>query len=126
MGKSNLKMVLVVRKDLKVHKGKIGSQIGHAVQEIIIDRSGEKPKLRDEQWLYDWLADEYPKITVSVNSEAELLAVFEQAKAAGLNAHLVQDLGHTEFKGMLTYTVVSIGPAPAELVDPITGKLPLY
>lgn len=125
MNPAVLKMVLIVRKDLGMRKGKIGSQVGHAVQEIMLDRTGDKPKLREDAWLYEWLADEYPKITVSVNSEAELLAVYAQAQAAGLATHLVQDMGHTEFHGVRTYTAVSIGPAPAERIDPITGKLPL-
>lgn len=125
MAHSTLKMVLVVRKDLNMRKGKIGSQTGHAVQEAILDRSSGKPVVKDDPYIEEWLAADYPKITVSVNSEAALLDVLRQAREAGLNTHLVQDLGHTEFKGVLTYTVVAIGPAPAEMIDPITGQLPL-
>jgi PTH2 family peptidyl-tRNA hydrolase len=104
--RNRLKMVLVVRNDLNMRKGKVGAQTGHAVQELIIDRSGPKPVLR-------------------VDSEAELLDVYARAQAAGLRAHLVQDLGHTEFHGVPTYTAVGIGPAPSYLIDPVTGALKL-
>jgi PTH2 family peptidyl-tRNA hydrolase len=37
---------------------------------------------------------------------------------------MIEDAGKTEFKKP-TITSVAIGPAPDELVDKITGKLPL-
>lgn len=118
-----LKMVLVVRNDLNMRKGKVGAQTGHAVQELLIDRSGVKPVLRDDDFVLAWLADDYPKPVLRVDSEAELLAIYEQALAAGLRVHLVQDLGHTEFHGQRTYTAVGIGPAPGFLINPVTGHL---
>jgi len=120
-----LKMVLVVRKDLGMRKGKIAAQAAHAAQEAILDRSADTPVLKSDPVILEWLADDYRKITVSVNSEAELLAVHQAALDAGLNTHLVQDHGHTEFHGVLTYTVVALGPAEAEVVDAISGDLPL-
>jgi len=51
----------------------------------------------------------FTKICVSVNSEAELLAVHEKARAAGV----------------LTHTAVAVGPDHAGKVDQITGELPL-
>jgi peptidyl-tRNA hydrolase, PTH2 family len=122
---NRLKMVLVVRNDLNMRKGKVGAQTGHAVQELIIDRSGPKPVLRDAPFVLDWLAADYPKPVVRVDSEAELLDVYARAQAVGLKAHLVQDLGHTEFHGVPTYTAVGIGPAPSYLIDPVTGTLKL-
>jgi len=47
------------------------------------------------------------------------------AGAKQLPCSLIQDQGHTEFAGQLTYTAVAVGPAKAELIDEITGKLPL-
>ena len=120
-----LKMVLVVRKDLGMRKGKIGAQTGHAVQEAILDRSGDQPRLKDDPLILAWLASDYRKVTVSVNSEAELLSILQRAQDAGINTHLVEDAGHTEFHGVKTFTCVALGPADAELIDTISGELPL-
>ena len=121
--RNRLKMVLVVRNDLNMRKGKVGAQTGHAVQELLIDRSGAKPVLREDDFVMQWLSESYPKVVLKIDNEAALLAVYEQAIARGLSSHLVQDRGDTEFHGVPTYTVVSIGPAPAHLIDEITGSL---
>ncbi|MBP9090480.1 aminoacyl-tRNA hydrolase [bacterium] len=122
-----LKMVLVVRNDLNMRKGKVGAQTGHAVQEAIIDRSGPNsiPILKTDELTQQWLSANYPKTVVRVDSEAELLDIYKQACEAGLNTRLVQDLGTTEFHGQLTYTVVAVGPDWSDSIDPITGHLKL-
>ena len=72
-----------------------------------------------------WYQEMQTKITVYVESEQELLALHEKAKSLGLPNHLVKDAGLTEFKGELTYTALAVGPDDAELIDKITGGLPL-
>ncbi len=123
---STHKMVIVVRKDLNMRKGKLASQASHAAQEAILIRDENNvPSLKTSPDVLAWLADEYKKVVVSVNSEAELLSLMEQARELGLNHHLVQDLGHTEFHGQKTYTALALGPAPALAVDALSGHLPL-
>lgn len=142
------KQVLVIRKDLNMRKGKIAAQAAHAAMKFIIDRlkssystaifpanpeTGTPTKIQRTgsfQWmsetaLADWLEESFTKIAVSVNSEAELLEIYEKAKAANLIVSLIQDSGRTEFGGVPTYTAVSVGPAWEDEVDPITGHLPL-
>ena len=120
-----LKMVLVVRNDLNMRKGKVGAQTAHAAQEALLDRTGDQPRLKTSPLILEWLADSYRKITVRVDSEQELLEVYRRAQEAGINCTLVQDRGDTEFHGVPTYTVVALGPARAEDIDPITGHLKL-
>lgn len=123
---STHKMVIVVRKDLNMRKGKLASQASHAGQEAILVRDENNvPSLKASPDVLAWLADEYKKVVVSVNSEAELLSLMEQAREQGLNYHLVQDLGHTEFHGQKTYTALALGPAPTPAVDALSGHLPL-
>lgn len=132
---SSIKQVLIVRKDLKMRRGKECSQCAHASLSVFINRNTvitEKPDGSSEltvsvnsdmsAWLNDSLST---KITVAVNSEKELLDLYQQAKDAGLPCSLIKDAGLTEFKEP-TYTVVAIGPAKTEEVNKITGKLPLY
>ena len=78
----------------------------------------------------EWLQGRFTKICVSVDSEAELLAIYQKAKDTGLLCSLIQDCGQTEFKDaegnpVPTYTCCAIGPAKSESIDSITGGLKL-
>lgn len=73
----------------------------------------------------DWVSGIFTKICVYVNSEEELLALKEKADKLGVASALVTDNGQTEFHGIPTHTVLAIGPADSESIDPITGELPL-
>lgn len=72
-----------------------------------------------------WVAEKFTKICVGVESEVDLLAVYNAAKSAGLTAHLIRDAGDTEFGGKPTLTALGIGPHYSSLLKPITGDLPL-
>ena len=122
---TNIKMVIVLRKDLNMRKGKMAAQASHAAQEALIDRSTGAPQLKSNPEILLWLAADYKKVVVSVNSEAELLALSERARQLGLNHHLVKDLGHTEFHGVETFTALALGPAQADLIDSLSGELSL-
>lgn len=74
------------------------------------------------QWLLD---GRFTKIVVGVESEAELVAIHEKAKAAGLMTALIEDLGMTEFHGVKTKTAVAVGPDMPDKVDAITRGLKL-
>ena len=127
----NTKQVIVLRKDLKMRKGKMVAQGAHASMKAIIDRGGIKHPESDVliiemiPEMKDWLVGIFTKVCVSVDSEEELLNIYEQAKEAGLICSLIQDAGLTEFGGVPTYTAVAVGPAEREDVDKITGHLKL-
>lgn len=121
MGK--IKQVLIVRKDLNMRRGKENAQCSHASQAFMVNTylNGGKP-YKDA---IEWYKSGQTKICVSVNSEEELLKIFNDAKNMGLETHIITDAGHTEFNGTPTKTVVSIGPNDAAKIDKITGGLPL-
>lgn len=110
------KLVIIMRKDLNMRKGKMIAQGAHAAVMIVLG-------INDSS-LDEWLETGQTKICVSVNSEAELLDVYQRAKDAGLFCSLVKDAGRTEFKEP-TLTCCAIGPAEAEEIDKITGTLSL-
>lgn len=112
-----IKQVLVLRHDLKVRKGKLIAQGAHAA-------IGALQKAKPED-IKKWEEDGCTKICVSVPDEVSLLQLKLDAWVANLPVYLVQDAGRTEFHGEATYTALGIGPAPAELIDVLTGKLPL-
>lgn len=125
------KQVIVLRKDLNMRKGKMVAQGAHASMAAVFDRGGIKHPESDvlivpyPPELKDWFMDKFTKICVSVNSEEELLAVYEQAKEAGLMCSLIRDAGLTEFDGVPTYTAVAVGPGEVEKINEITGDLKL-
>lgn len=124
------KQVIVVRKDLNMRKGKIAAQVAHASMGSILNyRSHNKDcieiDLTQNYVLEQWLNDLHTKICVSVDSEAELLEIRDNAVNAGLNVHLVTDAGLTEFNGVPTLTCLAIGPDYPENIDPITKHLKL-
>lgn len=130
------KQVIVIRKDLNMRKGKMVAQGAHASMKAILDlmnmHSTEEPGvhektlyLTDGTPLMDWIDGIFTKICVSVDSEKELLEVYNNAKNAGLLCSLIQDAGLTEFDGVPTYTCCAIGPNWDEDVNKITGHLKL-
>lgn len=119
-----MKLVILVRADLNMPAGKLGVQVGHAAERWLIDAIAKKVRLTTVQKM--WLDDPLKrKILLSVADEVELQRVAEEAKRAGLPAHVVTDAGLTVFTEP-TVTVAALGPAENEVIDPITGHLKLY
>ena len=122
------KQVIVIRKDLNMRKGKMVAQGAHASMAAILrlaSREGDNLIIPLDARIEPWLTGRFTKICVSVNSEAELLAIHEKAAAKGLVTSLILDAGLTEFGGVPTHTAVAVGPDVAATVDLITGALPL-
>ena len=119
-----IKLFLIVRKDLKMRRGKEIAQGGHAVEQWMLRANESNDGFSNEE--KEYLNSGTTKITLRVDSEEELLSIMNEAQEAGLNTHLITDLGKTEFNGVSTNTVLSIGPHHVDKVNPITNKLKLY
>lgn len=136
------KQVIVIRKDLKMRKGKIGAQCAHAslkacftfarfVDSKRVDENGKSKRTKElilditDPTMNLWWTQRFKKVVCWVNSEKELFDLYEQARACSLPCSLIRDAGDTEFHGEPTYTAVAIGPGKEEDIDPITGELPL-
>lgn len=125
----NVKQVLIIRKDLNMRKGKIASQAAHASNVFLIDkikqlreRPSEVSFTKEE---LDWTDNKFTKICVSVDSEQEMLELYDVAKASGLYVSKIVDSGATEFNNVPTLTALAIGPDISELIDKVTGHLKL-
>nr|WP_236944854.1 peptidyl-tRNA hydrolase Pth2 [Infirmifilum uzonense] len=114
-----IKQVIVVRRDLQMGRGKMVAQGAHASLGAFLEAQRMKP-----EWVERWLESGQKKIVVRVESLEELLSVYEEAKSLGLPVSLVRDMGLTQLEPG-TITSVGIGPAPASLLDKVTGKLKL-
>ena len=97
-----------------------------SVAAILIIQDGlENYRRQWDEWLFYWLDSSFKKICVGADSEAELVRIHDEARAARLPVKLITDNGQTEFHGVLTRTCLAIGPAPCEEIDKITGGLKL-
>lgn len=117
--RGDYKMVLVVRNDLKMGKGKIGAQCGHASVGAY-QRGMEKNPAVIRRWDDSGCA----KICVKVETEKELNQIKKIANLQGLNYYLVHDAGRTQIAAG-SATVLAIGPALVQDVDKLTGHLKL-
>lgn len=129
---NEMKQVIILRKDLKMRKGKMVAQGAHASMKAILDEgefeataAGAEFTLLMSPEMNAWLTGLFTKICVSVDSEEELLAIYQTAKDNNLHCSLIQDAGLTEFDGVPTYTAVAIGPGDPADINPITGNLKL-
>jgi PTH2 family peptidyl-tRNA hydrolase len=119
MSEFRYKQVIAMRSDLKMGKGKIAAQSGHAAVS-----AAEEARKHFQKWWKQWLDEGQCKIAVRVKSEEELLKLEEEAKEVGLPYALIADRGLTQLEPG-TITCLAIGPAPLREVDKITGKLAL-
>lgn len=114
------KMILVVRNDLKMGKGKVAAQCSHAAVSAYKQIQRRNPELL-KQWEYCG----QPKVVVKAPDEETLVELLTHAKMLGLTVSLIQDAGRTQIAPG-SRTVLGIGPGPADLIDKVTGHLKLY
>jgi PTH2 family peptidyl-tRNA hydrolase len=121
MGSEELKMVIVVRTDVKMSKGKTAVQVAHAAVECVL-KCLENTSCRD--LVHIWREQGQKKIVVKVKNLEELLNIKNIAEELDVNIALIADAGLTELPSG-TITALGLGPAPSHILDSITGHLPL-
>jgi len=113
-----IKQVIVVRTDLDMGKGKIAAQVGHACV-----LGAEHVRKSNPEWFSVWWTGQ-EKIVLKVANLKELEQVKQDAIEFDVPWSEVTDAGHTQISPGTT-TCISIGPAPEEKIDKITGDLKL-
>ena len=108
------KQVIVVRKDLRLDKGKLASQVAHA-------SLGSYKKASSKERT-GWEQEGGKKVIVKVEDLKSLIGIFNKAKKEKLPCILIKDAGKTHIPPG-TITAVGIGPALEKDIDKITGKL---
>ncbi|GAQ87717.1 Peptidyl-tRNA hydrolase II (PTH2) family protein [Klebsormidium nitens] len=114
----DFKMVLVVRNDLKMGKGKIAAQCSHATLGVYKHLLRRGPSI-----LRRWEYCAQVKVVVKAETEADILALQSQARAVGLPTHITIDAGRTQIAPNSRTVMAIVGPA--KLVDDVTGHLKL-
>ncbi|XP_045799430.1 peptidyl-tRNA hydrolase 2, mitochondrial isoform X1 [Trifolium pratense] len=118
-GDQDLKMVLVVRQDLKMRTGKIASQCAHAATGMYAELTQS-----DRSLLRRWEQCGQPKIVVSCKNQQEMNKLKESAESIGLPTFVVADAGRTQVSAG-SKTVLAVGPGPKAILDSVTGRLAL-
>jgi len=117
--RGDYKMVLVVRNDLKMGKGKIGAQCGHAAVGAYQKAMDKNPAI-----VQRWENSGCAKICLKVENERELMNFRKGASVRALNYYLVHDAGRTQIAAG-SATVLAIGPALVNEIDALTSSLKL-
>lgn len=112
-------MAFVVRIDLRMGKGKIAAQVAHAAIGAV--RSAQE---KESEYLSPWLDGSAVKVVLKEDSEVALDTFAKQAENMGLTTFRMIDEGRTQVPED-SFTVLAIGPAPAEKIDVIVGHLKL-
>ncbi|KAG0612065.1 hypothetical protein M758_7G187700 [Ceratodon purpureus] len=114
----DFKMVLVVRNDLKMGKGKVAAQCSHATLGLY-----KKVFYRAPKALQRWEMCSQVKVVTRVESEEEMFFLQTRAKTMKLPCHITVDAGRTQISPNSKTVLAILGPA--NLVDEITGSLKL-
>ena len=147
-----VKQVIVFRKDLlkgehAIRKGKFAAQCCHASLGAVLSMMEKTPtyssnNTEDEcklehityqvtfepnSILDKWLNGIFKKICLYVNSDEELVALYNKIKETNptIPCVLITDAGHTEFHGVPTNTCMGIGPFWSDEIDVFTHELKL-
>jgi len=110
------KQVILIRKDLNMSTGKIAAQSCHA--------SLSSYKKADKLNIKKWDLSGQKKVVLEINSENEILKIYDKVKGAKIPNFLVKDAGLTELEPG-TITALGIGPDDEKKIDKITGSLKL-
>ncbi len=113
---ADYKQVILIRKDLKLSKGKMAAQASHASVEATLRSHKED--------IAKWRSQGMKKTVLGVEDEKELFLYKRAAEDAGLTVALITDAGRTHLTPG-TVTCLAIGPAAEEKVDAVTGRLKL-
>ena len=112
-----VKLVVAVRTDLGMGRGKIAAQVAHAAVAATLASLGTTD-------FAAWLAEGQPKVVLKVGTAGQLEDVVRQARASGLPVEVISDAGRTQVTPG-TQTCCALGPAENQRIDAVTAGLAL-
>ncbi len=121
MGRSpfGYKMCIVLRMDLGMSTGKLIAQAAHAAV-----GATELGKKENHKAWRRWRDEGGKKVALEAESLDELEELQEKADDLDIVNIIIQDAGHTEVLAG-TVTALGLGPERSDLLDKVTGDLPL-
>ncbi len=119
-GSDGYKMVVLVRHDLGMTKGKAAAQVAHAAVNCAFASKKKEPSKFNE-----WYDSGQAKVVLRVDSERDLFEFKAQAEAQGVVCSIIRDAGRTQLEPG-TFTCLGIGPDKEETLDRMTGHLKMF
>ena len=119
----DLKMVFLVRQDLKMKAGKIAAQVAHAALGLYDDIIFGNNQYQQEA-LDFWVTYGQKKIVLKVPNLETMNNALNQCKQANIANCLITDAGCTQIPPG-SKTVLGIGPDKSEKINKITGTFKL-
>ncbi len=104
----------MVRKDLKLPKGKLAAQVSHASVEAVLKS--------EKKLVSKWKRAGMKKIVLKVEDLDQLLLLKTKADDFNIKSSLIEDAGHTVIEPG-TITCLGLGPDEEEKIDKVTGTL---
>ena len=114
-----VKMVIAIRKDIDMGRGKIAAQAAHAAVACTILSMKKNKKIFNE-----WYSLGQKKVVVKVDNIEEIYKIKEECKDLGVISEIIMDAGFTQIMPG-TVTCIGIGPDKDDILDGITGKYKL-
>lgn len=130
---SLVKQVIVIRRDLRMRRGKEIAQGAHASMAFLArrvaralaaerDGSDVATELDFSDEARTWLLGHFTKVVLQAPDLETLRRVEAEASSRGLEVNVITDRGLTEFGGTPTVTALAIGPNRADRIDAVTGS----
>tara|TARA_B100002019_G_C21153080_1_gene539267 strand:+ start:133 stop:483 length:351 start_codon:yes stop_codon:yes gene_type:complete len=113
------KLAILVRSDLKMSRGKVLAQTGHAMVEATVKAYAETTIF------YKWKADGEKIVALKVPNEKTLDTIIEIANRKNIKNGIVVDAGLTEVVPG-SKTVGYVGPDTEVKIDKLVSQLKLY
>ncbi|MCJ7606405.1 MAG: peptidyl-tRNA hydrolase Pth2 [Thermoplasmata archaeon] len=113
------KLMIAVRDDLKMSGGKLAVQVAHAAVACALSAKANR-----SEWFSKWYGEGQRKVVVRARDIGHLRELEMEATRLRVPKAMISDAGLTELAPGTT-TCIGIGPAPASVIDQITGSLPL-
>ena len=118
----DIKQVIIIREDLKnfnISVGKMAVQVAHGAVEGFRLVLRTNPKIARA-----WIHQGQKKILLRVPTLAKLIEKYRIADDLNIPASIIVDAGLTELPPN-TPTVLVLGPWYADIIDKVSGNLPL-
>jgi PTH2 family peptidyl-tRNA hydrolase len=113
------KMCIILRMDLGMSTGKLIAQASHAA----VGASELGKKENHKAWRR-WRDEGGKKVALEAESLEELEELIAKADELDVVRVVIQDAGLTEVPPG-TFTALGLGPDRADIIDKVTGSLPL-
>jgi len=110
------KCVILIREDLKMSKGKVIAQCGHAIVNMM--KHSNKQKQRK------WIQNGEKIVTLKISKLNDIKEIVNEINSK-IFTHIVVDAGRTEIEPN-TETVCIIGPEEENIINYYTSHLKLY